>query len=771
MATIIKYLSIIFFPLITTFASAQVKVSGFVKDVQTGEMLIGASVVKNYSSIGTATNNFGYFSLLIPKGVINISYVGYKNFSFNCVNDTVITILLEPGEELEEIEVKGQRFQKFNTTKLNTKELLNIPAIGGKPDVMKILQLMPGIQAQSEGTSLINVRGGNPGENLYLIDDVPLIYVNHLGGFISVFNPDMINSIEVYKGGFPVKYGGKLSSIMTITQREGNNKQWKGNLGIGITDASFSVEGPLIKDKASIIVTGRKTLIDPLMMLASEISDGGDYIAFYGFHDLNGKVTFRPDSKNSFHLNFYQGDDYMNFRAKEQKESGEKASVTNIWGNWMLSGRWSKVISTRLFVNNIISTTNYRLKVSQKFTSNVQNDSVDYESIFLSRVNNISLRSDWHYKAGMNYNLDFGAMVTSFSHIPNKIIQSNSSLEQNFELIQSFENAAYISNQITFLNIIDADIGMRFVSYLNNNYNSVKFEPRINVNGRLNKNQSLNFSFQLVNQFAHLLYTSGVIMNNEIWVPADDRLKPSQTIQYAIGWKGTFVNGMFDAELNCYYKLLSNLSTYKEGYSNLLGDGGWRSKIENDGKGESAGFEFLLRKNKGDWSGFIGYTFSETTRQFEGINKGKKYVFDYDRPHSFAVNVNRNLSEKWHVSFSWVYQTGLPYTPVIGRQYIPDGPNYYKEALIYGERNSARMKDYHRLDLGFTYEKTTKKGRRTLWTFSIYNAYNRSNPNAYYYDDNRNYDEIENRVYKPLKMYQISFFPLIPTVSYKVFFE
>jgi hypothetical protein len=317
MATI-KFLSIFSFLLLASFASAQIKVSGFVKDVQTGELLIGASVVKNNSNIGTATNNFGYFSLLIHKGVINVSFIGYKNFSFSCINDTVLTIYLEPGQELAEIEVKGQPFQNFNTTKLSTKELLSIPAIGGKPDVMKTLQLMPGIQAQSEGTSLINVRGGNPGENLYLIDNVPLIYVNHLGGFTSVFNPDMINSIELYKGGFPAKYGGKLillCPLLNAKETKSNGKEFSSC----ITDASFSIEGPLIKDKASLIVTGRKTLIDPLMMLVSGISDGGDFITFYGFHDLNGKVTFRPNSKNSFHINFYLGDDYLNFCLKNRK--------------------------------------------------------------------------------------------------------------------------------------------------------------------------------------------------------------------------------------------------------------------------------------------------------------------------------------------------------------------------------------------------------------------------------------------------------------------
>lgn len=769
MVTIIRFL--IFLLLFSPFLlDAQTRFSGFVKDSETGELLIGATIVEDQTTNGTASNTNGYFSLIAKGNSISVSFIGYQTKHLKSDRDVVLIILLSPGTELDEINVTGQRFQKFNTTSLSVKQMLNIPAIGGKPDVMKTLQLMPGIQAQSEGTSLLNVRGGNPGENLYLIDNVPLLYVNHLGGFMSVFNPDMINSMEVYKGGFPAKYGGKLSSIMSITQREGNNKEWKGNLGIGVTDASFSVEGPMLRNRASIIVTGRKTLIDPLMILVSGLSGGGDYFVFYGFHDLNGKFTYRPDTKNSFHLNFYQGDDYLKYWAKKQKESGEKARMNNAWGNWMLSGRWSSVMNPRLFVNSILSFTNYRLKVVREFTSKAQ-ASIDFKSRYLSKVSDVSFLNDWQYKVSKNYDLDFGLKLSSLRHIPNKIINSNSTIDEEYEVIQSFENAIYVNNQITILNFLDANVGLRGVSFINNDFSKLALEPRLSLTARLWRQQSLNFSYQHVNQFAHLLFTSGAIMNNEIWVPANDDLKPSQSVQYSLGWKGEYADGMFDSEVSVYYKKLNNLATYKEGYSNLLGDGGWRNKIESDGTGQSKGIEFLFRKNKGEWTGFVGYTYSETTRQFDGINRGEEYVFDYDRPHSFSFNVNKKLNEKWNANLVWVYQTGLPYTPVLGRQYVPVREGAYDEALIYGERNSARMKDYHRLDLGFSYEKTTKKGRRAIWTFSVYNAYSRSNPNAYYYDDNRSYKDIENGIYKPLKLYQISFFPIIPTVTYKVFFD
>lgn len=772
MVIMTKYFFLTIFVFFSFSLFAQVKISGFVKDAQTGEMLIGATVVEMNTNNGIATNSNGYFSLLVNDNQIQVSFIGYKQQLLKCNNDTVVTLHLEAGQELDEIKVFGQGHSKFNITTLTTKQMLSIPAIGGKPDVMKTLQLMPGIQSQAEGTSLINVRGGNPGENLYLIDDVPLLYVNHLGGFMSVFNPDMINSMEVYKGGFPPKYGGKLSSVMAITQREGNNKEWLGNFGIGLTDASFSVEGPLVTEKASIIITGRKTFTEPLMMAASVLADQ-DFITFYGFHDINGKITYRPDTRNSFHLNFYQGDDYLKFYTKPSSRNQEKAKIINTWGNWLLSGRWSRVVAPRLFVNNIISVTNYRLKVQQEFHTKTKTDTIDFSSLYLSKVNDLSLRSDWQFKVAKNYNLEFGAKLTMLNHIPNKIEDSNNPGGNDYEQIRSFENTIYINNRLTLFSFIDANIGFTGMGFINNDFTDYNIEPRLSLNTRINNMHSLNITYQRVNQFAHLLFTSGAIMNNEIWVPSDESIPPSWSVQYSAGWKGSFAKNMFDSEINIYFKELNELATYKEGYSNLLGDGGWRNKIETGGFGESKGIEFLLRKNEGAWTGFIGYSYSKTIRKYDGINKGEEYVFDYDRPHSASINVSREFNAKWSLSASWVYQTGLPYTPVLGRHYYPDGYGNFSEILIYGERNSERMKDYHRLDLGFVCKKKTKKGRNSEWNFSVYNVYNRHNPNSYYYASEKNnyktFDYEGN--YQSLKLYQMSFFPIIPTVSYKVFFE
>lgn len=763
---------------ISILGYTQKQITGFVKDADSGELLIGAAVYSDVSKIGTTTNANGYFSISPHSDSICVSYVGYQKQHIKCISDSILYIQLKQGQAIDEVNVYAQGIPKFNKLSLSVYELKTVPALGATPDVLKTLQLLPGIQSQAEGTSHINVRGGNPGENLYLIDDVPLLYVNHLGGFMSVFNPDMINNMDVYKAGFPAKYGGKMSSIMAINQREGNNSNWKGSAGLGITDASFSIEGPLIDKKGSLIVTARKTVIDYPMMLISMLVDQ-DFIVHYGFHDVNAKFSYRPNSNNSYHINLYQGDDYLGYRSDFKSSKTEFAKIKNRWGNWMLSGRWSKVVNHRLFVNNILSTTNYRLKVVRKYSNTSEIDTTEYESRYLSRVNNLSLRSDWQYKLTPYYNIDFGGTISCLKHIPNRIEASDIEASE-FEKIRSFENVIYINNQYNLLNLIDFELGFRLTNYLSNGFSKTALEPRLNINLNLHSFQTVNFSYQTVNQYSHLLLTSGAVMNNEIWVPADKNLNPSESIQYSLGWKGSFIKQVYNIELNVYHKELKNLATYKEGYSNLLGDGGWRNKIESGGIGLSNGVELFAQKNKGNWTGFLAYTYSKTTRQFVKINKGKAYLFDFDRPHSASININRNLSDRCTASLTWVYQTGLPYTPVLGRQYAfglftDHGSinDLYEEVLIYGERNSARMPDYHRLDVGLSWNIITKKGRKAVWNLSVYNAYNRHNPTAYYYTEanvnvNSNY-ELEK--YRAFDKYQVSFFPLIPSVSYKVYFE
>ncbi len=754
-------------------ASAQLHISGIIKDNHTGENLIGANVLETGTTNGTSSDNNGYFSLITKGGSIQISFIGYKSKTLQFSSDTIVHISLEAGELLDEVTVRGEQSKRFNISTLSKKEMLNIPSIGGKPDVLKALQMLPGIQSQQEGSSMLNVRGGNPGENLYLFDNTPIIYVNHLGGFMSVFNPDMINNIEVYKGGFPAKYGGKLSSIVSITQREGDKSGLKGSLGIGVTDISFCIEGPLLNKKASFIITGRKTLTEPLFLLACGITES-DYNITYGFHDLNGKFSWHPDEKNSLYFNLYQGDDYLKYWNKDHKTTNQKYTLSNSWGNWLASARWNSVISPNLFVDNTFSYTRYRLNNVNSFFSFSPNDTLDYKIQHLSTVQDLSLRSDWQYKLKRNLTIDFGAKTSYLIHIPNKIYQSDKTTDKDYERILANETSIYANSRFSVFNFIDANIGARLINYHSGIFNKTVVEPRIMINAQISPSQIINFTYQNMNQFNHLLFSSGSIMNNEVWIPSDENIEPSSSVQYSAGWKGFFWDDNIQVETNLYYKELSHLSTYKEGYSNLFGDGGWRSKIETEGGGLAKGLELLISKTKGKWTGFIGYTYSKSTRKNPRINQGEEYVFEYDRPHSLSININRQLSEKWTFNISWVYQTGLPYTPVIGRQIAQTRalPNYYIEEFVYGKRNSARMKDYHRMDVGFTYTTKTKWGRKAIWNFSVYNIYNRHNPTSYFYGYNKEgYNLYDPDNYTPIKQYQVSLFTIIPTISYKVFFE
>jgi hypothetical protein len=764
---------------------SQVRVSGFVKDSLSREVLVGAHVIDSASKRVVTTDNTGFFSICVkPASRLSVSFVGY-NDEVLCAKhfgDTLAEILLIPANNIDEVVVTHTKRQAHSVASLRNIELQQIPSLGAKPDVMKAIQLLPGVQSQNEGSSTILVRGGNPGENLYLFDNVALIYVNHLGGFSSVFNPDIINNINVYKGGFPSIYGGKLSSIVDIAQREGNATTTKGAYSIGITDASFVAEGPTAIKNSTFIVTGRKTLIDPIMALASKLSGGGDYIVSYGFHDFNGKFTWRPDSKNTLSLNLFQGDDYLNFWYSNKNKSGrEKARLSNVWGNWLLSARWNRVHSARLYSTQSLSFVHYRLKNAQSYFNTNPSDKFEIERDYRSMVQDISYKWDFKVELFRNWGVDFGLQSSYLRFNPNKIKASSNTTAIGAEPINALESAVYAESKWELLKTLQLRLGARAVSFATPNYSNFRVEPRANIDIKLGENHSLNLSYMGTNQFSHLLFTQGNIMSNEVWVPADKDISPASSKQVSGGWRGFVNKGMFDVEVSAYHKTLTNIATYREGYSSLMGDGQWRSKVETGGEGEAYGVELFLRKTRGNWTGFVGYTWSKATRRYDNINNGRTFTFEFDRPHSLSVNLNRKFNDKLSLSASWVFQSGLPFTPVIGRQYVPsltglDDEPYFYEAFIYGEKNSERMKFYHRLDVALYYTSYSKRGNRVQWSFAVYNAYNQMNPYSYIYthDTSQGGNLVPSPFsgnVEPFTLYQFSFFPILPTVSYKVFFD
>jgi hypothetical protein len=765
--------------------NAQHRVSGFVRDSLSREVLVGAHIIDSTSMRVVTTDNSGHFSINVKaKSRITVSYVGYRLQVINIGegNENLVDVMLSPENSIGEVVITYTKRHTHSIASLSNLELQQLPSLGAKPDVMKAIQLLPGIQSQNEGTSTILVRGGNPGENLYLFDNVALIYVNHLGGFTSVFNPDIINNINVYKGGFPSCYGGKLSSIMDIAQREGNVNRVKGNYSIGVTDASFVLEGPTSIKNSTFIVTGRKTLIDPVIAMASILSGGGDYVLSYGFHDFNGKFTWRPDTKNTLSFNLYQGDDYLNYWYLNWNESGlERARLTNMWGNWMLSARWSRVHSPVLYSTQSLSFVRYRLKNTQGYSNNDPDNKFEFKRDFRSIVNDASYKWDLKAELLQNLSVDFGLQSSFLRYRPNKILISNNSNIKSQPAINALESSAYAEGKWQLPKLFQLRVGARAVSFLTENYSGFSLEPRAYLDIFMGSSHSINISYMHASQFSHLLYTQGEIMSNEVWVPAGNDIRPASTKQVSGGWRGSFFKGLWDIEVTAYHKTLHDVATYRVGYSSLMGDGNWRSKVETGGEGKAIGVEFFLRKTRGNWTGFAGYTWSRATRTFPNINDGKEYIFDYDRPHNLSLNLNRKLGSKFTLSATWVFQSGLPFTPVLGRYYIPSltgqsGETYFYEAFIYGEKNSYRMGNYHRLDLALHYTTQTRNGNKAQWTLAIYNAYNRRNPYTYLFTHDTSKESLlipgfgfQNA--EPYSLYQFSFFPILPTISYKVIFD
>ena len=754
---------------------SQARLNGLVRSESTGEVLIGASVFDPVSGTGTATDNNGYFNFTVPPDCdsLLVTYVGYTPHVIYTphLTDTVLDIRMVPGSSIDEVLVRAFRKRTFNRSELSNEQLRYIPSIGAQPDVLKTLQLLPGIQSQNEGSSNLLIRGGGPGQNLFLIDNVPLLYVNHVGGFLSVFNPEVINDVTVLKGGFPARYGGRLSSVVDITLREGSKTGFKGSGGIGLLGADLTLEGPLSKN-ISYLVSARKTFTE-LLFGGITFLQNDDYIMTYGFYDVNGKLTWRPDYRNSVQLNLFAGDDQWNIFLLDQED---KMKFKNRWGNVLSSVQWKTIPNARSNINTTLSYTRYRVQDLREYQVRMSEDSLFvYQSNYRSSVRDFSLNTAFHYRIFPSWSVKAGLKSSLLSFVPNDFWESSSaSGTRSHETITGLESALYMENHISPVSWLDLNVGLRMVHYLAQDFRDLSWEPRVEATFHPGEGHTLNASWMKGSQYTHLITSAGDFLNNEVWIPTLPGMAPSRVQQYTLGWKGTFAGEMFTAEADLYSKKMDDLTAFMEGYSNLRGDANWQSKIIAGGEGRSAGAEIFISKDKGTYTGFISYAYARTTRQFDRINNGEEYLYAYDRPHTFSVDVHRNITEKFILNALWVFQSGLPYTPAEGRQLLPGTEGmeteYGEEVLIYGDRNSARMRPYHRLDLSLSFDTKTLKGRKETWTFSIYNLYNRRNPYLYYYNTRP-----ELYFYRPerfgfLKLYQFSFLPLVPSVSYKVWF-
>lgn len=753
----------------------QITIQGIVRDADNLEVLIGATVLDTIHHNWAITDAKGRFTLKVPEAtVIAISYIGYNTAYNKIEKDTFLNIRLSSSLVLKNIVVTAVRKADPNISSVRAIDIEKIPPLGGKPDIIKAIQTLPGIQGTHEGSSVPIIRGGSPGENAYFLDGAPLIYVNHLAGFFSVFNTDMINSIDVYKGGFPAKYGGKLSTIIDIHQNSGNKKEFEAEIGLGITDLSASIQGPIIKDKLSYIITARKTLIDYLLLLTSSISPENNARVLYGFHDINGKLTYLLNDKNTLNLNIYQGDDYLKYWSKSEKNSSK---FNNVWGNLLVSGSWATFLGSSLVGNSIVSYTKYRVKNAYEYKLGTTfTDVVDYSTLEL-----YSLKSDWNKTFTSDLNLRFGLQARLNRSIPSATLVKGENIStlnsRYYGTVVSYAEPEYeIGNHLT----IYPGIRMSYYNFLRDG--KIYLDPRLRIKYKIDRNQSIFSSFMRVHQFEHLFSTRGKIGLNQIWIPADNKIPVASSDQISIGYRNTIIDN-FTFSSAIYYKWMRNLSTYKEGYSQILGDPDYYNKIVTDGSGYSYGLELLIRKDKGKWTGSMSYAYIRSFRQFDEVNKGMVFPYDFDRPHNFNILVHRRISKRWEISAGWYFQSGLPYTPTIGKHLVPNQPSFdgsqeFYEVLDYGEKNSGRIKNYHRLDISTTKSKYNKSGELVgELTFGLYNAYAHKNPYYYFYNDKAG-SPITTSIYhpkrqefRPLKRIGVSYFPVIPYIAYTWYFS
>ncbi|HEX2920241.1 MAG TPA: TonB-dependent receptor [Bacteroidales bacterium] len=771
--------------------SQKISISGYVTDSASGEILSGATIISSDHLNYAISNNYGYYFLNLNQSEdsvkLQVSFVGFTSSSFSVKpnQNQKINISLINRNTLEEVIVSAQRTITYERRKemgvvsVPLSKVLAMPSIGGESDILKSLQLMPGIQSGNEASSGLYVRGGSPDQNLMVIDDVPMYYVNHLGGFVSTFNSDAINNMKLVKGGFPAHYGSRLSSVVDIKMKEGNMKEFHGSGMIGMIASKIMVEGPFKKETTSYMFSLRRFMYDLLTRPLTRLTSVSGAAMGYNFYDLNAKVNHIFSPKDRLYLCFYSGGDKI---LTTQKSHGDINKMNLEWGNILGSFRWNHLYNDKLFSNVTLYSTRYRLANDFSSTYSINDVKEKTSATYFSGIVDIAVKADFDNYINQNYKIKFGGNSIYHQFNPNttsyKSFENNAAIDTSFGSKKQYglENAAYLENEISIGTKLFTNLGFRVTNYRisNRSYNS--FEPRFLATFMVGKNTLLKASYSSMNQYIHLLTGSGSSMQNDVWVPVTYAVKPSLSHQYSIGFEKTFKDEMYEVSLEGYHKNMKNLITYKDGVATLSSASDWQTQIETNGRGKSYGLEFLFKKTKGSTTGWIAYTYSKSTRQFENKNNGKPYPFKYDRTHDISIVYLQRIKSNVQFSATWVYGTGNPFT-LAAQKYkmIPDVNTDINKYLIYGQAytdlNSFRMRSYHKLDVGINFNKKVKRGERT-WSINIYNLYNRQNPYYYFLDNTYQFDERGKVIPGATKtvLKQQSYFPIIPSFSYSLKF-
>lgn len=773
-------------------------ISGYVKDDATGEYLIGANVYIKELVKGSTTNQYGFYSLTVDEGnyTLVISFIGLQEYTedIKLTEDKRINVSLRSSSiNKEEVVITGERSDKntqqtqMGVVEMPIETIKQLPAFMGEVDVLKVIQLLPGVKNAGEGNTGFYVRGGGPDQNLILLDEAVVYNAAHLFGFFSVFNSDALKNVELIKGGMPANYGGRLASVLDISMKEGNSKKFQVDGGIGIISSRLTIQGPIKKDTASFIISGRRTYADiiaePFINDTSPAKGSGYY-----FYDLNAKINYRISDKDRIFLSGYFGRDVFMFK---NNDNGFSAGIK--WGNATTSLRWNHLYNDKLFVNTSLIFSDYQFEFSA--------GQEEFEGRFFSGIRDWNVKVDYNWLPDIRHNIKFGLNYIYHTFTPTSA--SARSGDVNFDLgkvakLYAHDVALYINDDFDVTENLRINAGLRatyfeqigpFDRYVKNENNVItdtihysganndnplmkllvnggmnqsvqvyrNLEPRLLMRYTLGKTSSVKASFTMNYQYIHLASYASVSLPTDIWVPSSSLVKPQKGIQYAVGYFRNFFDDVLETSVEVYYKTMKNQVEYKDG--SLPGDNVLDNPDNNMtfGDGKAYGIEFFIKKAKGKFTGWVGYTLARTTRTFATLNFGEEFEAKYDRRHDISVIVSYDITERLNVAAVFVYSTGNKLTVPVAR-YIYEGDLVSE----YGARNAYRMPAYHRADLSITYKGKQRKHFQGSWNLSIYNIYSRQNPFFIYFDADGTLADGSLRVVAK----QVSLFPILPSITY-----
>ena len=807
-------LLLLLFPL--TALAQNATISGTITDAATGETLIGATVLDTRSGKGAVTNVYGHYSLTVRRDSVNIkvSFVGYEPQFFNLKLDAnrELNVKLSSSLTLNEVVITAERTGDVRSAQMSAnvmtvEKIKSVPVMFGEADLIKALQLMPGVQSGSEGNSGMYVRGGGPDENLFLLDGVPLYNVTHMGGFFSTFNTDAVKNVTLYKGSFPARFGGRLSAVLDVTQNNGNDKEIHGNLSVGLISAKFNLEGPIVKEKTTFSISARRTyaelLVIPTIMWLNEVTsetedepggalaDNAKFDAGYYFYDINAKLTHKFSDKSRLYGSFYMGDDKIHGKVHTVTALDEDINLgfSTLWGNLVGALRWNYELSPKIFMNLSAAYTQYKNNIVgsvEKLATPSDPNASTVTGDYNSGIREFALRSDFDFTPTPEHTVKFGASATRHWFTPEVAnasvnyfdsVQMNQALQIDSSImsgtIPANEFVAYIEDDWAITESVKLNYGLHLSGFFVQDKFYHSIQPRLSGRVLITPDLSFKAGYARMTQYVHLLSTTSVTLPTDLWVPVTERIEPMTSDQVAAGVSYS-LSGIADFSIEAYYKRMNNLIEYKDGATFFGSSENWESLVYS-GRGWSYGVEFLIQREFGDLTGWIGYTWSRAMRQFdrEGqvINGGDPFPAKYDRRHDLSIVLSYKVSHTIDLSATWVFSTGNAAS--LATQSYPtafEDPDDYDEGTpgrntisVVEGRNNYRMPNYHRLDLGATFHRKFKRARRTI-SVSVYNVYNRQNPYMLYQSRSESYNGY------PSALMQLSIFPVLPSVGYTLYF-